>query len=90
MGTCHQCGAEYTDKVGFRDTCPACKAYLHCCVNCRLYSPASHNHCLSPTTEFVRDVEGANFCEEFDFTSRAKADEAKKAAKSKFDQLFGG
>jgi hypothetical protein len=35
-------------------------------------------------------VEGANFCEEFDFTSRARADDAKKAAKSKFDQLFGG
>ncbi len=90
MGTCHQCGTEYTDKVGFHDTCPSCGAYLHACVNCRLYSPASHNHCLSPTTEYVRDVEGANFCEEFDFTSRAKVDDAKKAAKSKFDQLFGG
>lgn len=89
MGTCHACGAEYTDKVGFRDTCPSCKAYLHCCVNCRLYSPSAHNHCLSPTTDYVRDVEGANFCEEFDFTSRARADEVKKAAKSKFDQLFG-
>ena len=89
MGTCHQCGTAYADKVGFRATCPSCGAYLHACVNCRLFSPASHNHCLSPTTEFVRDVESANFCEEFDFTSRAKADEAKKAAKSKFDQLFG-
>jgi hypothetical protein len=90
MGTCHQCRTVYTDKVGFRATCPSCGAYLHCCVNCRLYSPSSHNHCLSPTTEYVRDVEGANFCEEFDFTVRSTAADPKKAAKSKFDELFGG
>jgi hypothetical protein len=35
-------------------------------------------------------VGASAFCEEFDFTARAKADDAKKAAKSKFDQLFGG
>jgi hypothetical protein len=35
-------------------------------------------------------VEGANFCEEFDFTSRDKAGEVRKSAKSKFDDLFGG
>ena len=88
MGTCHQCGEIITDAVGFRDTCPKCHAYLHCCVNCRLYSPSSHNHCLSPTTEYVRDVEGANFCEEFDFTARAQSG-GQKPTKSKFDQLFG-
>lgn len=89
MGACHQCGTAYTDKVGFRDTCDACRSYLHCCLNCRLYSPAAHNHCLSHTTEPVADVAGANFCEEFEFTARAKAGDAQQAAKSKFDQLFG-
>jgi hypothetical protein len=54
-----------------------------------LYSPAAHNHCLSPTTEFVRDVGGANFCEEFDFVARKKAD-AGEGAKKRFDELFGG
>jgi hypothetical protein len=88
MGTCHHCGAVVTEAVGFRSTCPSCHAYLHCCANCRFYSPASHNHCLSPTTEFVRDVEGANFCEEFEFTSRKKAD-VPDAGKKRFDQLFG-
>ena len=88
MGTCHQCGAVITEAVRFRDTCPNCQAYLHCCLNCRLYSPGAHNHCLSPTTEYVGDVAGANFCEEFEFTARKKADEG-AGAKRRFDQLFG-
>src|SRR5207245_2580008 len=85
MGTCHSCGAVITEAVGFRATCPNCQAYLHCCLNCRLYSPGSHNHCLSLTTEYVGDVAGGNFCEEFEFTSRAKAADIKQAAKKKFD-----
>ncbi len=88
MGTCHQCGAPFTEAVGFRAVCPACSAYLHCCLTCRLYSPSAHNHCLSPTTEPVRDVEAANFCEEFEFVARAKAGDA-GPAKKRFDQLFG-
>jgi hypothetical protein len=90
MGTCHACGTSITEAVGFRDVCPKCNAYLHCCLNCRLYSPSAHNHCLSPTTEAVRDVEVANFCEEFEFTARAKAGGAAAEGKRKFDQLFGG
>jgi hypothetical protein len=89
MGSCHQCGATILEAVRFRDTCPSCQAYLHCCLNCRLYSPSAHNHCLSQTTEYVGDVAGVNFCEEFEFTSRKKADDA-GAAKRRFDQLFGG
>ena len=58
-------------------------------MNCRLYSPSSHNHCLSSTTEYVRDAEGANFCEEFEFTT-APNPASRLPAKSKFDQLFGG
>ena len=88
MGTCHHCGATVTEAVGFRASCPSCHAYLHCCLNCRLYSPNAHNHCLSSTTEYVRDVAGANFCEEFDFTARKKTDAGQEAQK-RFDQLFG-
>jgi hypothetical protein len=89
VGTCHQCGATYTEVVRFRDTCPTCSAYLHCCLNCRLYSPSAHNHCLSSTTEPVRDVAEGNFCDEFEFVARARAEDAAKKAKSRFDQLFG-
>jgi hypothetical protein len=89
MGTCHQCGATISEAVGFRYACPACSAHLHCCLNCRLYSPSAHNHCLSPTTEPVRDVAGANFCEEFDFVTRARAGDASAKAKERFGKLFG-
>jgi hypothetical protein len=89
MGTCHHCGTSITDAVGFRATCPVCQSYLHCCLNCRLYSPSAHNHCLSSTTEYVRDVQAANFCEEFDFVARPKAVDASAKAKSAFDKLFG-
>jgi len=90
MGTCHQCGATFTEAVRYRETCPDCSAYLHCCLNCRLYSPSANNHCLSSTTEPVRDVAAANFCDEFEFVARAKAGEGGTTAKSKFDELFGG
>jgi hypothetical protein len=90
MAVCHQCGAAVEGPVGFRATCPACLAYLHCCLNCRLYSPSAHNHCLSPTTEPVRDVAAANFCEEFDPSSARKGASAQPPAKDRFDQLFGG
>jgi hypothetical protein len=89
MGTCHSCGGTVTEAVHFRDTCPSCQAYLHCCLNCRLYSPGAHNHCLSPTTEHVADVAAANFCEEFEFVARKKG-AADDSARRKFDQLFGG
>jgi hypothetical protein len=88
MGTCHKCGTTVTDAVGFRATCPSCQAYLHCCLNCRLYSASAPNHCLSRTTEYVRDVEVGNFCEEFEFTTRKPA-QGQASPKSKFDKLFG-
>src|SRR5439155_25334097 len=71
MATCHHCGAVHSDAVRFRDTCETCQAYLHCCRNCRLYSPGSHNNCLSSATEFVGDAAAINFCDELEFTSRA-------------------
>jgi hypothetical protein len=89
MGTCHQCGATITEAVRVRDVCGQCGAYLHCCLNCRLYSASAHNHCLSSTTDFVRDVAAGNFCDEFEFVARAKADQAREAAKKKFEDLFG-
>lgn len=90
VGTCHGCGTTIAEAVGVRATCPKCQAYLHCCLNCRLYSPGSHNNCLSPTTEFIGDAAGANFCDEFEFVLRDKKADAGAAAKKKFEDLFGG
>jgi hypothetical protein len=89
MPTCHRCGAAADEPIGFHAVCAACHAYLHSCVNCRLYSPNLHNHCLSSTTEYVRDVEAGNFCEEFDTAKAGKAANADKDAKNRFNQLFG-
>jgi hypothetical protein len=86
---CHSCGAPITDAVGCRAVCPRCNAYLHCCLNCRLYSPSAHNHCLSSTTEYVRDASAGNFCDEFELQTSKPASQQAPSAKSKFDQLFG-
>jgi hypothetical protein len=88
MSACQQCGTAVVEAVRFRDVCPACGAYLHTCSNCRLYRPSAPNHCLSRTTEFVRDVAAANFCEEFELAPAAAAEQS-DTAKSRFDQLFG-
>jgi hypothetical protein len=87
-GACHSCGTAITEAVRCRDVCAKCGAYLHCCLNCRLYSPSAHNHCLSPTTEYVRDAAGGNFCDEFELQT-AKPSTQAPSAKSRFDQLFG-
>jgi hypothetical protein len=89
MPTCPRCSAPVEEPIGFHSVCTACHAYLHSCVNCRLYSPSSHNHCLSSTTEYVRDVEAGNFCEEFDPAKARQTANADKTAKDRFNQLFG-
>jgi len=104
MRVCFHCRAELAsrERVPFKELCPKCEAFLHCCRNCRLYSPDVHHHCLSTTTEFVPDVERANYCEEFAFREievekPAKTKAAKKEPKStsrpktareKFESLF--
>jgi len=104
MRKCFSCGSEVSsrERVPFKELCPHCEAFLHCCMNCRLYSPDAHNHCLSPTTEHVPDVERGNFCDEFEFRQivtdepDTAGDEAKPrnsesrglSAREKFENLF--
>ncbi len=105
MRRCFQCGAELPprEKVPFKELCPNCEAFLHCCKNCRLYSSNAHNHCLSSTTEYVSDVEHGNYCDEFEFRevegpkTPSSGDKSKSArpsqsksmsARQKFNNLF--
>jgi hypothetical protein len=106
MRMCFACGAQLQSRqrVPFKELCPECDAFMHCCKNCRLYSPESHNHCLSPSTEFVPDVERGNYCDEFHFreiedpnpredNKRAAKPEKKSrsqalSAREKFEKLF--
>ncbi len=73
-------------KVSFRATCPTCGVDLHTCKGCRYYSPGKPNDCLIPGTEFIRDREAANFCEDFKINT-TKQDKT-KGGKTKFNSLF--
>jgi hypothetical protein len=81
---CHRCRAEIhsVERVGRRDTCAKCGAYLHCCLNCWFYEPGSHNDCRETQAERQVNKEAGNFCEYFDLrrdgrkveTGKTKAD----------------
>lgn len=60
--SCAACKAEveFLEKVGVRDTCPSCDAWLHSCVNCGFLV---NGQCTEPSAESVRDLEGMNFCD---------------------------
>lgn len=61
-------------------------------MNCRFRDPSLHNQCKIPTTEWVADRAGANFCDEFDYEdSEAKTSEAIEhdEARRALDSLFG-
>jgi len=62
---CRKTIAEINKKIGFRAECPHCGADLHTCTNCRFYYPGKPNDCLIPGTEWIKDREAMNFCEEF-------------------------
>jgi hypothetical protein len=95
MRKCHNCGTEWVSEKkvpGVKEFCEKCSGYLHCCLNCRHYNPAYHNQCAIPTTDWVGDKAGANFCDEFEFKDTVaalrdagEADAARKA----LEGLFG-
>jgi hypothetical protein len=62
--TCAACGVEVElpEKVGFRDICTSCDAWLHSCVNCGLWV---NSLCTEPSAERIRDPEGMNYCDWF-------------------------
>lgn len=95
MKRCFRCGAEWqADKKqpGFKDACTACSAYLHACRNCLHHNRSLHNQCAIPTTDFVGNREGANFCEDFTFKDEAGDSGSNKAGgqvRQQLDALFG-
>ncbi len=87
---CFKCShlTEVSGKIPFRAVCPQCGSDLHVCKTCRYYSPGKPNDCAVPGTDYVRDREAANFCEEFsplDSPAPAQNDAAFERAK----RLFG-
>ncbi len=90
---CYNCKEElvFEVKIGRRDMCPNCSAYLHCCYNCRHWDPHVHNQCRENQGEFIRDRAEGNFCLYFDFRpiEEDRRDEAAEARR-KLEALFGG
>ena len=89
-GRCHGCGAEISmERVGARDVCERCQAYLHCCRNCDFHEPRAHNDCREPNAELVADKEQGNFCDFFRLGAvGANAVSRGDQARAQLDQLF--
>jgi len=90
---CYKCGdpLRFDVKIGRRDMCPNCYAYLHCCKNCKYWDPTVHNECLEERAEFIRDREEGNFCLYFTFRPVEGDDAANEAqaAKKQLEKVFG-
>ncbi len=91
---CFSCNASIDlasgERVGFRDTCPACDADLHVCRNCAHHDPGAHNQCRESSAEWVSDRERANHCDYFTLGDRAggAAEAEKRRARATLDDLF--
>lgn len=90
---CYHCHEElvFEVKIGRRDMCPNCGAYLHCCYNCKFWNPDVHNQCTENQGEFIRDRAEGNFCLYFTFRPIVEEgrDEAAEA-KARLEAMFGG
>jgi hypothetical protein len=89
-GRCHRCAGEVSSaRVGVRDLCDRCQAYLHCCRNCELYQPGAHNDCHEPGAEPIADKEQGNFCDFFRLaTAAAKPAAVRDRARAELERLF--
>jgi len=67
---------EVVERVGFRETCPSCDAWLHSCVHCDFWSGG---HCTEPAAEKIGNPETQNFCEWYRGIDANSADERKAA-----------
>lgn len=96
MKRCYRCKKEYVSEKkqpAVKDTCDSCLAYLHSCLNCRYYEEHAHNNCYIPTTDWVADKAGLNFCDEFEFADTdvaASKDPTEQTARDALSGLFGG
>ncbi len=90
---CWKCGKSFdTQQSVFKSTvCPYCGADMHCCKNCKYYSPGNHYDCRETVEELVKEKETSNFCSYFEVKavfSRKKDSIAKQNAEDIFNSLF--
>ena len=90
---CYHCGTTIPpssqSSLGRRDQCTQCRRDLHCCRNCRHYSPTSYNECREPNADRVVDKEQSNFCDFFAPGGDGKGQGSETGAiRKKLDDLF--
>ncbi len=90
MKVCFNCGGQIElDRRPLRmEECPHCRGSLHCCRNCRFHDPSVHNECTEPNSDMVRDREGPNFCDYFEFALGERGNEGGQLQEAK-DKLAG-
>ncbi len=95
---CYKCGKENSVKFpyGRNESCEHCGADLHCCKNCKYFSPGAHYDCHETIEEPVFDKERSNFCDFFKpndssagFSAALKEQKAKEEARKAFNSLWG-
>ncbi|NLM01261.1 MAG: hypothetical protein GX220_07415 [Treponema sp.] len=92
---CWKCGKDIdkNEQIFRTSTCSICGSDLHCCRNCKFYSPGSYYDCHETVDELVQDKEKSNFCDYFkvmfSFEKSSKFAKEKAKAKDAFAALFG-
>ncbi|NLN93550.1 MAG: hypothetical protein GX130_09630 [Candidatus Hydrogenedens sp.] len=91
---CRKCGSPWESdrsQPSFKEYCLKCSAWLHSCLHCRFHRKTAPNQCEIPGTEAVRDREGLNYCEDFEFLAghaEIKDLEKQEEARKKLAALF--
>ena len=89
---CYKCNEDlqFEVKIGRRDQCMNCGAYLHCCYNCKFWDPMAPNQCREVPTEHIVDRAEGNFCLHFTFKPLTEdLSSETDAAKAKLEAMFG-
>jgi hypothetical protein len=81
---CHRCWTEARrERIGVREVCLHCAAYLHCCRNCDFFAPGAANDCHEPNAERVADKVQGNFCDYFRPTASGTAPTGEPTTKAR-------
>lgn len=92
MQRCYKCQKEIKlpESLTWEAACPNCAAPLHCCFNCRSYSPAAFQQCLAPGLPMRQDKKSANDCPAFTFRAfhAQRKDSVQETSLRKWDDLF--
>lgn len=88
-GACRACGGAIPSRPAWRDTCAACGAWLHACLNCAHYDRDAYRQCrASASAEFVSDKEKYNFCEEYTIARASGGGTGPAKSREDVEKLF--